>query len=73
MGNSLDYHNRWLRGDWVRFFESHGYQVETRTVIANTPDLVQIDPQQLAPAYRHADESDLASLVTHFIARRPAD
>jgi hypothetical protein len=69
MGNSLDYHNRWLRSDWVRFFESHGYAVETRTVIPNTPDLVQIDHGLLAPAYRHADESDLTSLVTHFMAR----
>jgi hypothetical protein len=69
MGNSLDYHNRWLRSDWVRFFESHGYAVETRTVIPNTPDLVQIDHSLLAPAYRSADESDLTSLVTHFMAR----
>jgi hypothetical protein len=70
MGNSLDYHNRWLRSDWVRFFESHGYTVETRTVIPNTPDLVQVDHDLLAPAYRHADETDLNSLVTHFMARQ---
>jgi hypothetical protein len=70
MGNSLDYHNRWLRSDWIRFFESHGYTVDTRTVFANTPELVQIDRGMLAPAYQHADESDLASLVTHFVARR---
>ncbi len=70
MGNSLDYHNRWLRSDWIRFFESHRYTVETRTVFANTPELVQIDRAMLAPAYQHADESDLASLVTHFVARR---
>jgi hypothetical protein len=70
MGNSLDYHNRWLRSDWIRFFESHGYTVETRTVFPNSPDLVQIDRDRLAPAYQHADESDLASLVTHFVARR---
>jgi len=70
MGNSLDYHNRWLRSDWVRFFESHGYTVECRTVIVNTPDLVQIDRSQLAPAYRHADDLDLTSIVTHFVARR---
>jgi hypothetical protein len=70
MGNSLDYHNRWLRSDWIRFFESHGYAVETRTVFSNTADLVQIDRGLLAPAYQHADESDLASLVTHFVARR---
>lgn len=69
MGNSLDYHNRWLRSDWVRFFESHGYVVETRTVIPNTPDLVQIDRTLLAPAYRNADVSDLNSLVTHFTAK----
>jgi hypothetical protein len=70
MGNSLDYHNRWLRSDWIRFFESHGYVVDTRTVIANTPELVQTAPALLAPEYRHATESDLNSLVTHFIARR---
>jgi hypothetical protein len=70
MGNSLDYHNRWLRSDWVRFFESHGYRVECRTVIPNTPDLVQIDHSRLAPPYQHADEVDLTSLVTHFVARR---
>lgn len=69
MGNTLDYHNRWLRSDWVRFFESHGFEVETRTVIPNTPDLVQIDHSQLAPAYRDAADSDLDSLVTHFMAR----
>ena len=72
MGNTLDYHNRWLRSDWIRFFESHGYTVETRTVIANTPDLVQLDHRLLAPAYQQATESDLASLVTHFVARRRA-
>jgi hypothetical protein len=44
--------------------------VETRTVFSNTADLVQIDRGLLAPAYQHADESDLASLVTHFVARR---
>ena len=70
MGNSLDYHNRWLRSDWIRFFESHGYVVDTRTVIANTPELVQTAPALLAPEYCHATESDLNSLVTHFIARR---
>lgn len=70
MGNTLDYHNRWLRSDWVRFFESHGYTVETRTVIPNSPDLVQTDRKSLAPAYQGATDSDLASLVTHFVARR---
>ncbi len=68
MGNSLDYHNRWLRSDWVRFFEAHGYVVECRTVHANTPDLVQIERGRLAPRYQHADDSDLESLVTHFSA-----
>lgn len=70
MGISLDDHNRWLRSDWIRFFESHGYTVKTRTVFASTPELVQIDRRSLASAYQHADESDLASLVTHFMARR---
>lgn len=70
MGNSLDYHNRWLRSDWIRFFESHGYSVETRTVIPNSPELVQTDRSKLAPAYRDAPDSDLESLVTHFVARR---
>ena len=69
MGNSLDYHNRWLRGDWVRFFESHGYEVECRTVFANSPDLVQTERKDLAPAYQHATDADLAALVTHFSAR----
>jgi hypothetical protein len=69
MGNSLDYHNRWLRGDWVRFFESHGYDVECRSVHANSPELVQTDRASLAPAYQHATDSDLAALVTHFTAR----
>ena len=69
MGNTLDYHNRWLRSDWVRFFESHGYAVETRTVIANTPDLVQLDHSLLAPAYQQIDKADFESLVTHFVAK----
>jgi alanyl-tRNA synthetase len=71
MGNSLDYHNRWLRSDWVQFFESHGYTVETRTVIPNSPDLVQTTRSALAPAFRGAPDSDLESLVTHFVVRRP--
>jgi hypothetical protein len=69
MGNTLDYHNRWLRSDWVDFFESHGYEVETRTVIPNSPDLVQTPHSSLAPAYRKANPSDLESLVTHFMAK----
>ncbi len=71
MGNSLDYHNRWLRSDWVRFFESHGYAVECRTVFANAPEFVQTKREALAPAYRQAPDDDLESLVTHFIARPP--
>ena len=69
MGNSLDYHNRWLRGDWVRFFESHGYDVKCRTVFPNTPDLVQTNRKALAPAYQQATDDELESLVTHFVAR----
>jgi hypothetical protein len=72
MGNTLDYHNRWFASDWVRFFEKHGYEVETITVIPYTADLVQTERAQLAPAYRDAPESDLKSLVTHFIAKRKA-
>jgi len=70
MGNTLDYHNRWFMSDWVRFFERHGYEVETITVIPNTPDLVQTARSELAPAYRTVPDADLHSLVTHFIARR---
>ena len=61
MGNTLDYHNRWLQERLGPLFRvGTDTQVETRTVIPNTPDLVQIDHGLLAPAYRHADESDLA-------------
>lgn len=70
MGNSPDYHNRWLMSQWVRFFEAHGYVVECRSVISNTHDLVQTGRSQLAPAYQQASDADLASLVTHFVARR---
>jgi hypothetical protein len=70
MGNTLDYHNRWLKGDWVRFFERHGWQVTCRTVIANTPDLIQTPRELLAPAYRDAPGGDFDSLVTHFVAKR---
>ncbi len=70
MGNTLDYHNRWLMSDWVRFFERHGYAVECHTVIPNTPDLVQTARAALDPAFREAPDADLHSLVTHFVARQ---
>lgn len=66
--NPLDYHNRWMKSDWVRVIEAHGFEVEARTVIAMTPDLAPLASDQFAPAFRSLPEDDLGSLVTHFVA-----
>ena len=67
-GNPLDYHNRWLRSSYVDLFTRHGFTVTCRDVINYTPDLPPLIQSTLAPAYRGANEEDLRSLVTHFIA-----
>lgn len=66
--NPLDYHNRWMKSDWLRAFERHGFSVEAKTVIAPTPDLVPLDRNQLAAEFRAVPEEDFESLVTHFVA-----
>lgn len=66
--NPLDYHNRWMKSDWVACLSKHGFEVEARTVIAATPDLVPLAREKMAPEFREVAEDDLASLVTHFVA-----
>lgn len=69
-GSPLEYHNRWLRSHYVELFSRHGFGVEFETLRTYEPDMPPLDRSQLASRFRDADEEDLASLVTHFIARR---
>jgi len=68
--NPLDYHNRWLRSQWVELFLRHGFRVQTRDVNLYTDDLVPLQREKLAPEFQDAGEADLRSLVTHFVAVR---
>lgn len=68
--NPLDYHNRWMKSQWIDAFERHGFSVEARTVIATTPDLVPLPRERFAPEFKELTDGDLASLVTHFVATR---
>lgn len=70
--NPLDYHNRWMKSDWAACFSRHGFEVEARTVIAATPDLVSLPREKMAAEFRHLTEDDLTSLVTHFVAAKTA-
>lgn len=51
-------------------FEKHGFSVECQEVISYTPDLPPLQRDLLAPRFRQAEEDDLRSLVTHFVAVR---
>jgi hypothetical protein len=68
--NPLDYHNRWLRSDWIQALKRHGFSVEARTVIAAGEDLAPLDLDRLADPFRGRPETDLTSLVTHFVATK---
>lgn len=66
--NPLDYHNRWMMSEWVKAIEAHGFEVEARTVIPMTPDLVPLARERFAPSFRGLTDDELQSLVTHFVA-----
>jgi hypothetical protein len=66
--NPLDYHNRWLKSQWIEALARHGFEVEARTVIPMTSDLVPLARDKFAPEFKHLSDDDLASLVTHFVA-----
>lgn len=66
--NPLDYHNRWMKSRWVECLERHGFEVSARTVIQATSDLVHLPREKFAPDFGSLPDSDLASLVTHFVA-----
>ncbi|MFZ9932928.1 MAG: hypothetical protein ACO3YO_08415 [Chthoniobacterales bacterium] len=67
-GNPLDYHNRWMKSRWVECLERHGFEVEARTVIGMTGDLVPLPREKFASGFRSLSDEDIASLVTHFVA-----
>jgi SAM-dependent methyltransferase len=69
-GNPLEYHNRWLRSDYLALFSRLGFSPEARDVITYTPDLPPLDHRTLAAPFADRDETDLRSLVTHFVVRR---
>jgi hypothetical protein len=68
--NPLDYHNRWLRGKYVELFSRLGFRVQCKDVARYEENLTPFDRSKLASPFRQASESDLQSLVTHFIAVR---
>jgi hypothetical protein len=68
--SGLDYHNRWLRSDYVRLFRNHGFEATCHDVIAYTLDLAPLDRARLAERFAHASDDDLNALVTHFVAVR---
>ena len=69
-GNPLEYHNRWLRSQYVALFSRHGFRVECEALRTYHVDMPPLDRARLAPRFRDADEEDLSSLVTHFVAVR---
>ncbi len=66
--NPLEYHNRWLRGQYVDLFTRHGFRVSCRNRIEYTPDLPSLPAESLAEPFRHASTEELYHLVTHFVA-----
>ncbi len=69
-GNPLEYHNRWLRSDYVALFSRFGFRAECRDVTNYTPDLAPLDHRALAAPFANRAEADLRSLVTHFVLTR---
>ena len=70
-GNALDYHNRWMRSQWIRAMERHGLRVDARVKHDYSADLVPLDRSRLAEEFRDLPESDLNALVSHFVAVKP--
>jgi SAM-dependent methyltransferase len=66
--NPLDYHNRWMRSQWVALLEELGFTVECHDVFTYTDDLTPLRRDQLAPEFRALSDADLRALVTHFVA-----
>lgn len=68
--NPLDYHNRWLRSQYITLFTRHGFSVTCRDNIENTANLIPLSHEKLAAPFMQTSEDDLRHLVTHFIAVR---
>jgi len=66
--NTLEYHNRWLRGRYVDLYRRYGFRVECRDAVVYPSDLPPFDRATLAPAFADATAEELNGLVTHFIA-----
>ncbi len=69
-GNPLEYHNRWLRSQYLDLLTRNGFAVECHDVVNYVSELVPLDTSRLAAPFRDASEEDLRSLVTHFVAVR---
>lgn len=67
-GNPLDFHNRWLRSQYMALFSRLGFQVTCHERINYTSDLPSYDRATFAPPFQDADLEDLRALVTHFVA-----
>ena len=68
--NPLDYHNRWLRSNYIELFSRNGFTVQCVDRVNYTGDLPALHRKQLSATFRDASEDDLHHLVTHFIAVR---
>ena len=66
--NPLEYHNRWLRRQYVELFTRHGFHVTCRNRIEFTPDLPPLPDGYLATPFQQAPLEELHHLVTHFVA-----
>jgi hypothetical protein len=69
-GNPLEYHNRWLRSRYLELLSRHGFDVESEALRTYEADMPPLDRSRLAARLRDADEQDLSTLVTHFVAVR---